>query len=234
MSTVFLIRHGQASYQGAPLGRLTELGRRQARALGEYLAKSDKRFDACYCGALPRQTETAQIVSACLGEASGGPLRTVPELDEHDTPGIIKAYVPELATFDPSADSAQAVSPADRQAFQQLFEKALYQWVAGARPAAEIEMWDEFRDRVRCGLRQVAGELPPKAKALVVTSGGPISMAMQWALGLDGETAMRLEWRVRNTSVSLFKINSERAELLSFNSTAHLEAPNGEALLSYL
>ncbi len=69
MSRVYLVRHGQAGTREA-YDSLSELGRRQARLLGEYFVSEGIQFAAAYSGALVRQQETACEVSAVY-ERSG-------------------------------------------------------------------------------------------------------------------------------------------------------------------
>ena len=58
LSRVYLVRHGQAGTRKA-YDSLSELGRRQARLLGEYFVSEKIQFAAAYSGALVRQQETA-------------------------------------------------------------------------------------------------------------------------------------------------------------------------------
>ena len=64
MATIYLIRHGQASFGAANYDQLSELGQRQADATGEYLARLGIALDAAYSGDLSRQRETCQRVLA--------------------------------------------------------------------------------------------------------------------------------------------------------------------------
>jgi broad specificity phosphatase PhoE len=68
VSRVYLVRHGQAGTRKA-YDSLSELGRRQARLLGEYFVREGIRFSAAYSGALVRQQETAAEVKAVYREA---------------------------------------------------------------------------------------------------------------------------------------------------------------------
>jgi broad specificity phosphatase PhoE len=61
MSRLYLVRHGQAGTRKA-YDSLSELGRRQARLLGEYFVSEKIHFTGAYCGALVRQEETAAEV----------------------------------------------------------------------------------------------------------------------------------------------------------------------------
>ncbi|MDQ4052710.1 MAG: histidine phosphatase family protein [Actinomycetota bacterium] len=68
-TTMILARHGDAAYESRWLaevgGSLTELGRRQASALGEALV--DRRVAHVWTSTLARAVQTAEIVAARLG-----------------------------------------------------------------------------------------------------------------------------------------------------------------------
>ena len=64
MATIYLIRHGQASFGSDNYDKLSPLGCRQAQVTGEYLRDSGVVFDAVYSGDLERQRETARLATA--------------------------------------------------------------------------------------------------------------------------------------------------------------------------
>ena len=62
MTQIILIRHGQASFGAANYDALSDLGRTQARWLGEHFAKLGVRRARVICGTLSRQIDTADLV----------------------------------------------------------------------------------------------------------------------------------------------------------------------------
>lgn len=84
MTTILVARHGETDWnraqrwQGQADPVLNELGREQARELGERLA--GERLEAIYTSDLRRAHETAEIV----GERLGLPVTTDPDLREID------------------------------------------------------------------------------------------------------------------------------------------------------
>jgi probable phosphoglycerate mutase len=70
---IFVARHGQNedNANGILNGHrdlpLTDIGRQQARQLGEGILAAELQFDAIYCSPLSRAHETAEIVSEMLG-----------------------------------------------------------------------------------------------------------------------------------------------------------------------
>ena len=59
MATIYLVRHGQASFGTDDYDRLSELGVRQAERVGEYFRDHGIVLDSVYCGSLKRQRHTA-------------------------------------------------------------------------------------------------------------------------------------------------------------------------------
>ena len=61
---LILIRHGQYEqwHKDSDLKRLTELGRRQAKATGERLKQLEDNYTILYYSTMPRATETGKII----------------------------------------------------------------------------------------------------------------------------------------------------------------------------
>jgi broad specificity phosphatase PhoE len=71
-----LVRHGQSAanrdgiLQGQVDSPLSELGRRQARQLGAWLAQREMVWDAVYCSPLSRARDTAALITERLGRTA--------------------------------------------------------------------------------------------------------------------------------------------------------------------
>ena len=82
MGTLYLVRHGQASFGADDYDQLSELGQRQSERLGRYWAERGLRFDAVITGTLKRHEQTWQgIARGAALELQ--PLRW-PGLNEYD------------------------------------------------------------------------------------------------------------------------------------------------------
>ena len=68
MASIYLVRHGQASFGTDNYDRLSELGCRQAEVLGQYFENRGLRFDAVYTGELERQRKTAELAAGSHAE----------------------------------------------------------------------------------------------------------------------------------------------------------------------
>lgn len=225
MGSLFLVRHGQASAFEDNYDRLSSLGERQARLLGESFRQRGLRFDRVFTGPRVRQKTTAELAA----EAGGLPPPVeLAELDEMGVEPLFREHMPDVfARHEHLQALGDAMLAADgdearARGFARLFEAVLRLWIRGEVSGAGVEPWLEFRARVRRVLAAVR-EGARGQKIAVFTSAGPVAMAVQLALGADDETALALAFRVRNSSLSEFLFSGERFSLASFNETPHLE-----------
>ena len=60
MSTLYMIRHGQASFGQTNYDRLSPKGEQQAHIVAHHFCRLNNGFDAVYTGTLMRQQQTAR------------------------------------------------------------------------------------------------------------------------------------------------------------------------------
>ena len=202
MSTLTVVRHGQARPFQAHSDCLSDLGEQQARALREYWSRNAIAFDEVWCGSLTRHCQTAALA---IDQAP----RISPDWNEYDAEGILRGYPP------PS-------SFPDNRAFQKTFEIAMDRWLEGSVQGAEP--FTEFRDRVLRGLRLIQ-EGPSNRRVVLFSSGGPIGVLVQTALSAPDRSFLQVNWRVRNCSLTGFVFSKNRFALDSFNAIPHLSDP---------
>ncbi len=65
MSTLTVVRHGQARPFDPNPDQLSALGEEQARALAEYWKRTGVAFDEVWSGSLKRQRQTAELAIGC-------------------------------------------------------------------------------------------------------------------------------------------------------------------------
>ena len=92
MGTLYLVRHGQASFGADDYDVLSDLGYRQALRLGEYFKYKGISFDAAFTGTLRRQVKTFDGI--CAG--AGLPLQAtqLAGLNEYDSDAVIATIHP--------------------------------------------------------------------------------------------------------------------------------------------
>ncbi|MCX5839215.1 MAG: histidine phosphatase family protein [Deltaproteobacteria bacterium] len=235
MGTLYMIRHGQASFGSANYDLLSETGVLQSRILAEHLLAVGLAPDALYSGAMERQKDTAGAMVALYREKELPlpALRIEDAFNEYSSREIILSYVSETADEDPSLKEDLSRFYADKKAFQRVFEKILMGWVKGEYRKPGIATWEDFRERVRGGLTRVIAENGRGRTIVIFTSGGPVSATLQTALGLSNEETLRTAWQIANSSVTKFLYNGERITLAAFNDTAHLALRRDPALVTY-
>src|SRR4029453_8057845 len=95
MSTLYLVRHGQASFGTDNYDQLSATGRAQAQALGRYFAGLGERIDRIYSGSLQRQLQTAEVLVAELG--GGNPeIGIDAAFNEYDSDVILQTFAKSL------------------------------------------------------------------------------------------------------------------------------------------
>jgi broad specificity phosphatase PhoE len=227
---LYLIRHGQASFGAPDYDALSPTGERQATLLGEHWQRLNLEFDAVYCGRMRRQQDSARRALESL-DADPTPIRVDPAFDEFDHRNLIRAYAPLVAREHPELALDQRALFGDRRKFQTLFEHVVAAWATdrqGAEPVAE--RWTDFCARCLDGLARAAAS---GRRVAVFTSGGVITAALRAALSLTDAAAFRLNWRILNASVHLFRLDAPEPELRRFNDVAHLELHRDPSLLTY-
>lgn len=208
MSTITLIRHGQANSSARDeegYDRLSELGHQQARWLGEHFRAVEEPVMRVYSGTLRRHRETA------AGMALG--LQVVED-----------ARLNELSYFG-MAEIAERVHglkhPGDREEFARHMPKLFALWQEDALPGAP-ERFADFEARVAAAMAEIAQGAGP---AVVVTSGGLIGMVMRQVMALSVEKMAHACLAIMNTSVHQLHPVAGQPILVQFNAVPHLDAP---------
>lgn len=234
MTTLWIIRHGQASFGDSDYDKLSETGIVQSRILGRYLKATGTDFRRAYAGTMKRQIDTAELVVGELepdGRFMG--IESEPALNEYDFKPIITALLPGLLNDEPAMNNVLPNIFKDNREFQNLFGKIMERWVSGQYETPGVETYNEYIDRVSQGLVRIAKREERKTPVAVFTSGGVISVAMQMGLGLSDHEAMRLAWPLKNTSVTVMNYTKGRFNLLAFNDLSHLKLENKPDLLTF-
>jgi broad specificity phosphatase PhoE len=235
MSMIYLIRHGQASFGHDNYDRLSELGIRQSRILARHLFDTGFQPDAVYSGTMERQTATAEEVISLYraGGRSMPGLEQLIGLNEYDTTAIVTALFPAMAEEDPSLHDDLARMYASKASFKRVFETAMLRWVTGGYDKDGIETWEGLKTRVARDMKTLMERHGNGRNIAVFTSGGAIAASLSNVLGLPGDSAMRLNWQIVNTSVTRYMYNEERITLAGFNAIAHLEIERDPSLITY-
>ena len=213
MGTLYLVRHGQASFGADDYDCLSALGERQSLRLGEHFKQRGLRFEAAISGTLKRQQQTLAGISEGLGCSIA--TRLWQGLNEYDSEALIAAIHPQPLA---KPDNPEMV----RQYFR-LLRQGLRQWMAGASEPAGMPSYADFVAGVAGALDHVRSQ--HTGDVLMVSSGGPISNAIGQVLGTSAEGVIDLNMRIFNSAVSELTFNPKRHALVSYNTLPHLELP---------
>ncbi len=222
MGTLYLVRHGQASFGAADYDQLSELGQRQSVRLGRYWAERGLRFDAVITGSLKRHAQTF----AGIAEGAGLNLQPLvwPGLNEYDSEAVIRAIHPQPL--------ARPDTPEMYRHHFRLLRDGLTQWMAGTVSPQGMPSYDAFVDGVTSALDHVRATHHTQ-NVLIVSSGGPISTAVGRVLGLSPETTIELNLRIRNSAVTEFQFTPKRHSLLTYNTLPHLDSDEYRDWVTY-
>ena len=223
MAELVLVRHAQASFGADDYDRLSDLGWRQSRWLGEYFAERGAAFDCVVLGSLRRHAQTLAGIAEGMGRALGA--EEDARLNEYDSHGLLRAYG--------VTREAEKELPAggDRRAHFRILREALYAWTDGTLAGAPHERFAEFRGRVLAALAALRAR--PAKRVLVVSSGGPIATILTEVLGMPLRGVVDLNLQTRNTGITELQAGASRIQFVSFNNVPHLDRPDRAGTLTY-
>lgn len=231
MSTLYLVRHGQASFGTDDYDRLSAIGREQAQALGSYFAGLGERIDRIYSGSLRRQTETAQIIAAAQA-SSPPPVSTEPAFNEYESDVILHTFANSL-TPEQLTEAGWPQLKGDRRKFQFFLERAARAWVEAQIEAEGMTPWRGFHGRIITALEQIMRSEGRSKTLLVSTSGGVIGTLVAHVLGLSNHTGIELNWAIHNASITRLIYSAEKVSLSMFNGLPHLDRDGFRQLITY-
>lgn len=221
MGTLYLVRHGQASFGEDDYDVLSPMGRQQSVRLGEYFKYKGITFDAAFTGTLQRQVNTF----AGICEGMGAPMQAEqrPGLNEYDSHAVIGAIYPHKLE--------KPATPEEYRSHFRLLRDGLAQWMAGVVSPKGMPGYTEFVGGVTSVLDHIRGSYT--GNVLLVSSGGPISTAVGHVLGTSPETTIELNLRIRNCSLTEFAFTPKRHMLVTYNTLPHLDAPEHASWVTY-
>lgn len=203
---LILVRHGDAyaGFEGVIGGQcgcrgLTLRGRRQAEALAEHLADTQRvRADVLLASTLPRAIETAEIIAPALGMRAVRQECDLCEVHTGEADGLAwTEYATRYGSFDMEAEPERVFAPGG-------------------------DSWRSFHERVQRMFRRIAEEFADQT-VVAVCHAGVIMASMRVLFGIPhpGTGA-----RIRPTNTGLTEWEHERTldqwTLHSFNESTHL------------
>ena len=221
MGTLYLVRHGQASFGADNYDVLSSMGHRQSVRLGEYFKYKGVTFDAALTGTLNRQIQTFAGICEGMGMEPDALRQT--GLNEYDAEAVIAAIHP--------AKLEKPTSPEMVRSHFRLLKDGLAQWMAGVVSPRGMPSYTDFVAGITGVLDHVKTSYT--GNVLLVSSGGPIATAVGHVLGTSPEATIDLNLRIRNCSVTEFAFTPKRHMLVTYNTLPHLDAPEHADWITY-
>jgi broad specificity phosphatase PhoE len=225
MSILYLVRHGQAGTR-ENYDSLSDLGRRQARLLGQHFRDQGIQFAAAYSGSLARQKATAcEVLPAAE-------IRIDPGWDEFDLAHVYRELAPRLMADDEQfrVEYAEMQRDIDRsrgehgaavhRKWNDCDKKCVRAWVEG-RYAYSGESWNGFVARIHGALGRVIGSAHD-GNVAVFTSATPIGVSAAKTLDIADGRAMWLVAVMFNTAFSTLRVHGDEVRLFTLNAIPHL------------
>lgn len=234
MATIYLVRHGQASFGAENYDELSALGRRQARIAGEYFRDSGVVFDAVYSGDLARQRETASLVMA--SQPGHVPHHIDSRFNEIRNDEQLVHLMPEVIQHNPEMRALLDKGLHSSKDYQKAIKAVFNYWVSPLCQNTHIQSWAEYARGVRDALSAVM-QLQGAGKTIgIFASGGTVATLVAHVLGLGGEHTYQFYEPVFNCSVTQLFYSGSHVSLSCFNDCSYLRvfgAQQGENLLTY-
>ena len=221
MGTLYLVRHGQASFGADDYDVLSAMGHQQSVRLGEYFKFKGIAFDAALTGTLKRQIQT--YAGICRGMGCEPLASQWPGLNEYDSHAVIATIHPHKLE--------KPTSPEMYRNHFRLLKDGLAQWMAGVVSPKGMPSYIDFALGVTSALDHVRKNCD--GNVLLVSSGGPIATAVGHVLCTSPETTIELNLRIRNCSVTEFAFTPKRHMLVTYNTLPHLDAPEHASWITY-
>ncbi len=234
MATLYLIRHGQASFGSDNYDQLSELGQLQADLTGQFFRDIGVNFDMAFAGDLSRQRETGERVLAsqlhpCL-------LHIDPRFNEINNEEQVKALLPRLCAENEQLRAVVAEGLNNSKRYQKVIEAVFNAWVAPQCDVVGIQSWPDFRDQVYEAIDHVMAIAGSGATSAIFSSGGTIAALVARVLGASADGIYQFYEPMMNCSITQLFYSRSRVSLSCFNDVAHLQllgAQRQTALVTY-
>ncbi|MFU8926411.1 histidine phosphatase family protein [Acinetobacter puyangensis] len=229
MTTIYFVRHGQASFGAESYDKLSSTGEQQAVLLGQFFKQILKQPPVVVAGSMVRHQETAALALAqCFPETE---ILTDSVWNEFNHQQVFAQYEPRFLQPELlKQDVAQESNP--RAYLAKIFDGAIDRWISAEFDHEYEETWQHFKDRVEQALQNLCVQLAQTQPRYVIvfTSGGVISVVAGKILGLDAKHTFALNWAIANSSLTTLRLVGSEPQLLSLNEHHFIKAAGSDLL----
>lgn len=220
MAKIYLVRHGQASFEADNYDELSALGYEQSSAVGAFFKDQGVCFDEFWCGTLNRHQQTLAKIIFELELVEKPEVNLTADLNEYDFKKIIKNYI-ELNNLSNTYNKKEYIS---------LLRSSLSAWQDAELIIPSNETWIDFTQRLVKFCTEQKDKHKSQKNILVVASGGSCSAIIQNILDLKNDKFIDLNIQTANCAITEIYFNEKNMWLSGFNNLIHL----GKNLITYI
>jgi len=199
---------------------LSKKGVKQSIALGKKLLKNSISFDQTIIGPLKRHQQTFDGINEGYGGDLSNPL-IIEEFAENQLMEIAQHFIPKMLNTDKNIKEIFNAVPfwKRKRKFLEYFNIIAKKWIHNELDLSEkgFESYDNFRERVRLAKSKVSSLMNENRNTMVVSSGGAITGVYAECHPLTVDEIMKLNFKIKNASITLFKKENDTFTLDAFN-----------------
>ena len=199
---------------------MSKKGVKQSIALGKKLLKNSISFDQTIIGPLKRHQQTFDGINEGYGGDLSNPL-IIEEFAENQLMEIAQHFIPKMLNTDKNIKEIFNAVPfwKRKRKFLEYFNIIAKKWIHNELDLSEkgFESYNEFRERVRLTKSKVSSLMNENRNTMVVSSGGAITGVYAECHPLTVDEIMKLNFKIKNASITLFKKENDTFTLDAFN-----------------
>ena len=199
---------------------MSKKGVKQSIALGKKLLKNNISFDQTIIGPLKRHQQTFDGINKGYEGDLNNPI-IIDEFAENQLMEIAQHFIPKMLNTDKNIKEIFNAVPfwKRKRKFLEYFNIIAKQWINNELDLSEkgFESYDIFRDRVRVAKSKVSSLMSTNKNIMVVSSGGAITGVYAECHPLTNDEIMKLNFKIKNASITLFKKENDTFTLETFN-----------------
>ena len=199
---------------------MSKKGVKQSIALGKKLLKNNISFDQTIIGPLKRHQQTFDGINKGYEGDLKNPI-IIDEFAENQLMEIAQHFIPKMLNTDKNIKEIFNAVPfwKRKRKFLEYFNIIAKKWINNELDLSEkgFESYDIFRERVRVAKSKVSSLMSKNKNTMVVSSGGAITGVYAECHPLTNDEIMKLNFKIKNASISLFKKENDTFTLETFN-----------------
>ena len=199
---------------------MSKKGVKQSIALGKKLLKNNISFDQTIIGPLKRHQQTFDGINKGYEGDLSDPI-IIDEFAENQLMEIAQHFIPKMLNTDKNIKAIFNAVPfwKRKRKFLEYFNIIAKKWINNELDLSEkgFESYDIFRDRVRVAKSKVSSLMSTNKNTMVVSSGGAITGVYAECHPLTNDEIMKLNFKIKNASITLFKKENDTFTLETFN-----------------